>query len=67
MDRTSREEATRIEVTIGVPVHVVWRALRAPDQIRRWHGQDDTAYERTCEQWTAWWRRHFPDAWAPVS
>jgi len=38
MDRTSREETARIEVTIGAPVDVVWRALREPDQIRRWHG-----------------------------
>jgi hypothetical protein len=38
MDPTSREEAVRIEVTIGAPVDVVWQALREPDQVRRWHG-----------------------------
>jgi hypothetical protein len=35
---TPREEALRIEVTIGAPVDVVWQALREPDQVRRWHG-----------------------------
>jgi uncharacterized protein YndB with AHSA1/START domain len=41
MDPTSREEAVRIEVTIGAPVDVVWQALRDPDQVRRWHGWHD--------------------------
>ncbi len=38
MNATPREEAVRIEVTIGAPIDVVWQALREPDQIRRWHG-----------------------------
>ena len=38
MDTTPREEVLRIEVTIGAPVDTVWRALRDPDQVRRWHG-----------------------------
>jgi hypothetical protein len=29
-----------VEVTIAAPVADVWRALRDPDQIRRWHGWD---------------------------
>ena len=38
MNATPREEVVRIEVTIGAPIDVVWKALREPDQIRRWHG-----------------------------
>lgn len=33
-----RAEAVRIEVTVAAPVDVVWRALREPAEIRRWHG-----------------------------
>jgi uncharacterized protein YndB with AHSA1/START domain len=29
-----------VEVTIAAPAADVWRALRDPDQIRRWHGWD---------------------------
>jgi uncharacterized protein YndB with AHSA1/START domain len=38
VNTTPREEALRIEVTIGAPVETVWQALREPDQVRRWHG-----------------------------
>jgi uncharacterized protein YndB with AHSA1/START domain len=38
VNATPREEVLRIEVTIGAPVDTVWRALRDPDQVRRWHG-----------------------------
>jgi uncharacterized protein YndB with AHSA1/START domain len=38
LNKAPREEAARIEVTIGAPVEVVWQAMREPDQIRRWHG-----------------------------
>ena len=38
MNTAPREEAARIEVTIGAPIDVVWQAMREPDQIRRWHG-----------------------------
>jgi uncharacterized protein YndB with AHSA1/START domain len=38
VNATPHEEALRIEVTIGAPVDTVWRALRDPDQVRRWHG-----------------------------
>jgi uncharacterized protein YndB with AHSA1/START domain len=32
------EEGFVMEVTIAAPVDAVWRALREPEQIRRWHG-----------------------------
>ncbi|MFC6679735.1 SRPBCC domain-containing protein [Nonomuraea ferruginea] len=32
------EERFTVEVTISAPVGEVWRALRDPEQIRRWHG-----------------------------
>jgi uncharacterized protein YndB with AHSA1/START domain len=38
LNTSPREEALRIEVTIGAPVEAVWQAMREPDQIRRWHG-----------------------------
>lgn len=38
MSRSDRPEALRIEVTIAAPIDAVWRALRDPSQIRRWHG-----------------------------
>jgi uncharacterized protein YndB with AHSA1/START domain len=38
VNTTPREEALRIEVTIGAPVETVWKALREPNQVRRWHG-----------------------------
>lgn len=31
-------EPVRIEVTVAAPVEEVWRALRDPAQLRRWHG-----------------------------
>ncbi|MEU8250118.1 SRPBCC domain-containing protein [Nonomuraea sp. NPDC048916] len=31
-------ERFTVEVTIAAPVEEVWRALRDPEQIRRWHG-----------------------------
>jgi hypothetical protein len=31
-------EPFRVEVTIAAPVDEVWRALREPELIRRWHG-----------------------------
>lgn len=34
------EDPVIAEVTIAAPVGVVWRALREPQQIRRWHGWD---------------------------
>jgi hypothetical protein len=37
----SEPEPLQIEVTIAAPVEAVWRALRDPAQIRRWHGWDD--------------------------
>ena len=33
-------DAVRVEVTVGAPVDTVWRALRDPAEIRRWHGWD---------------------------
>lgn len=33
-----RNDAPRIEVTVAAPVEQVWRALRDPALIRRWHG-----------------------------
>jgi hypothetical protein len=38
LNTSPREEAARIEITIGAPIDVVWQAMREPDQIRRWHG-----------------------------
>ncbi|GAA0976636.1 hypothetical protein GCM10009555_036480 [Acrocarpospora macrocephala] len=32
------EEGFIVEVTIAAPVDAVWRALREPEEIRRWHG-----------------------------
>ncbi|MDA0636652.1 SRPBCC domain-containing protein [Nonomuraea sp. MCN248] len=32
------DERFTVEVTISAPVEEVWRALRDPEQIRRWHG-----------------------------
>jgi uncharacterized protein YndB with AHSA1/START domain len=32
------EERFTVEVTIAAPIDDVWRALRNPEQIRRWHG-----------------------------
>jgi hypothetical protein len=32
------QERFRVEVTIGAPIDAVWRALRDPAEIRRWHG-----------------------------
>jgi hypothetical protein len=37
----SELERQRIEVTIAAPADEVWRALRDPALIRRWHGWDD--------------------------
>jgi len=40
-EQTSQPEAAvgfTLEVVIGATVEVVWRAMREPDQIRRWHG-----------------------------
>jgi len=40
-EQTSQPETATgftLEVVIGAPVEVVWRAMREPDQIRRWHG-----------------------------
>jgi uncharacterized protein YndB with AHSA1/START domain len=34
------EEPFRIELTIAAPVDEVWRAMREPDLVRRWHGWD---------------------------
>jgi len=31
-------ERVHVEITIGAPVDVVWRALRDPAEIQRWHG-----------------------------
>ncbi|MFD2357352.1 hypothetical protein ACFSTC_60850 [Nonomuraea ferruginea] len=36
--RQMTEERFTVEVTISAPVGEVWRALRDPEQIRRWHG-----------------------------
>ena len=33
-----RAEPVRIEVTVSAPVDVVWRSLREPAELRRWHG-----------------------------
>ncbi|WP_214107116.1 SRPBCC family protein [Acrocarpospora catenulata] len=32
------EEPFTVEVTVAAPVDAVWRALRDPEEIRRWHG-----------------------------
>ncbi|GIH26841.1 hypothetical protein Aph01nite_51510 [Acrocarpospora phusangensis] len=32
------EERFVVDVTIAAPVDAVWRALREPEEIRRWHG-----------------------------
>jgi uncharacterized protein YndB with AHSA1/START domain len=37
---TQAEEPFRVEVTIAAPVDAVWRAMREPELIRRWHGWD---------------------------
>ncbi len=37
----SEAERFQIEVTVAAPVDAVWRALREPAQVRRWHGWDD--------------------------
>ncbi|HEU5471066.1 MAG TPA: SRPBCC domain-containing protein [Actinophytocola sp.] len=37
---TEANKPFRIEVTIAAPVDEVWRSLRDPDLIRRWHGWD---------------------------
>jgi uncharacterized protein YndB with AHSA1/START domain len=34
------DRTVAVEVTIGAPVAAVWRALRDPAEIRRWHGWD---------------------------
>jgi len=34
----SSSDTPRIEVTIAAPIEDVWRALRDPELIRRWHG-----------------------------
>ncbi|HEV2778849.1 MAG TPA: SRPBCC domain-containing protein [Actinophytocola sp.] len=39
------EEPFRVEVTIAAPVDAVWRAMREPELIRRWHGWDDPALD----------------------
>jgi hypothetical protein len=41
------EEPFRIELTIAAPIDEVWRSMRDPDLIRRWHGweTDDGALE----------------------
>jgi hypothetical protein len=41
MSTPARKEALRIEVIVAAPIDVVWRALREPEQIRRWHGWHD--------------------------
>ena len=35
---TETDGPFRVEVTIAAPVSAVWRALRVPELIRRWHG-----------------------------
>ncbi|MEO3809269.1 SRPBCC domain-containing protein [Sphaerisporangium sp. B11E5] len=37
---TDAAEPPVIEVTVAAPAETVWRALREPDLIRRWHGWD---------------------------
>jgi uncharacterized protein YndB with AHSA1/START domain len=32
------ERAVAVETTIGAPFAAVWKALRDPAEIRRWHG-----------------------------
>ena len=39
-----------VEVTIAAPAADVWRALRDPDQIRRWHGWDYEGIEDEIRQ-----------------
>lgn len=35
------EERFRIGVAVDAPIEAVWRALREPARVRRWHGWDD--------------------------
>ncbi|WP_216214011.1 SRPBCC family protein [Amycolatopsis aidingensis] len=42
---TGDSEAPHVEVTIAAPPERVWRALRDPDLIRRWHGWDGDGLE----------------------
>lgn len=35
------DRAVAVETTVAAPFAAVWRALREPDEIRRWHGWDD--------------------------
>lgn len=45
MSTPARKEAFRLEITVAAPIDVVWRALREPDQIRRWHGWHDVGLD----------------------
>lgn len=49
MSTSARKEAVRIEVTVAAPIDVVWRALREPDQIKRWHGWHDVSLDDEIE------------------
>lgn len=39
-DFAAGEQPFELEVTIAAPVDAVWRALREPARVRRWHGWD---------------------------
>jgi hypothetical protein len=47
---TPSEDTFRVEVTIAAPADVVWRSLREPARIRRWHGWDDDGLDAEIDE-----------------
>jgi uncharacterized protein YndB with AHSA1/START domain len=56
---SNAEEPFRVEVTIAAPIDQVWRALREPELIRRWHGWDDPALDAEVD---FIYRQHFTES-----
>lgn len=42
---SSNDDTPRLEVTIAAPIDQVWRALRDPEMIHRWHGWHDPSLD----------------------